>query len=255
MKLIEVVFDHTAEDKHYYGGPNGWKAHLALLHKGISVEIEEATHHDLRYKLTEKNGKRITSPSVELEDGSLLSGSFQIAEYLEEKYSDRLSLFTGSKSNHPDAVKAGKAYARLIEAGLGDSHPQWAVWLDLFFSDLDARVTPGENRDYFTSDLKWGLGGYEKMTKRKTEEDLVARAKLNVLPLIQVLKDGKQLFLQGEEPGLVDYIVFGRYAMCRNNNPKLAKEIWEDQGNEIRGWVERIVERYPSIQKHLRAYE
>ncbi|KAJ3085399.1 hypothetical protein HK100_009059 [Physocladia obscura] len=260
MKLIELVFDPTATDRHYYGGPNGWKTRLSLLHMGIDVETEEASVCDLRYKLSEIHGKRITSPAIELEDGSLLCGSFDIAEYLEDKFPDRLSLFTGSLSKSVDAVKAkhfkvGKTYARLIDAGLGASDPQWAIWFDLVFPDIDKRVAQGEIREYFISDARLGPGGYEKMCKRGAQEDLVARAKLNVLPLIQVLKQNQGQFLQGEEPGFVDYVVFGRYAMCRNNNPKLAKEVWEDQGEEIQGWVERIVQRYPSIQKNLRAYE
>ncbi|KAJ3052620.1 hypothetical protein HDU99_008138, partial [Rhizoclosmatium hyalinum] len=181
---------------------------------------------------------KATSPAIELPDGKLLCGSFQIAEYLDATYPDRPSLFSGSKDSSPAVVKAGKAYAFMMDQGLGDSDPEWAVWLDIIVDDIQKRVVPGPNRDYFVSDAKWGPDGLKKMLARKEEQDLLTRVKANVLPLIASLKNRPGEFLQGEEPGFVDYVVFGRYAMCRNNNPKLAKEIWEDQGKEIAEWVE-----------------
>ncbi|KAJ3073764.1 hypothetical protein HDU98_000755 [Podochytrium sp. JEL0797] len=256
MKFYELVFSHTATDQHFYGGPNGWKTHLSLLHKDIPVEIEPVTHHDLKFKLTqERGGQRTTSPAVELEDGSLLCGAFAIAEHLEKTYPERPSLFSGSKSSHPDAVQAGKAYARMMDLGLGDSDSQWAVWLELALPSMADRVTPGPNRDYFTSDAKWGPNGFQNMISSATPAETLARAKWNVWPIVQALKERPGEFLQGQEPGFVDYVVFGRYAMCRNCCPGLAKQAWEDQGEEIGLWVERIVSRYPSIRAHLRAYE
>ncbi|KAI8839757.1 hypothetical protein BJ741DRAFT_598592 [Chytriomyces cf. hyalinus JEL632] len=255
ITLHELILDPSEEAPYFLSLPNGWKAHLSILHKGLSVKLQTHTHWDIKNNLSARNGgNRTTSPAIDLEDGSLLCDSFAIAEYLEAKFPDKPSLFSGSLSHDPAAVLVGKQYARFINAGLGDSDPQWAVWLELSVADLAARIPQDSKyRKYFTSDAKWGeTNGFEKMVKRTRDEDLVGRAKLNVLPLVAALKS--QPFLQGSEPGFVDYVVFGRYAMCRNANPALAKQVWEDQGVEIAKWVESIVGRYPSIAKHLRAH-
>ncbi|KAI8614110.1 hypothetical protein BC830DRAFT_1169685 [Chytriomyces sp. MP71] len=254
MKFYELSLN---DESPYYGGPNGWKTHLSLLHKGLSFETVLATHWELKYELTaRRGGQRTTSPAVELSDGTFLTDSFAIARWLEDTYPDAPSLFTGGDAGGAAARAVGERYARLVDVGLGDSDSEWAVWLELSVPGIAARVTKGDkNWEYFSSELKWGPGGLDGVLQKAKAGDLITRAKHNVLPFVTVLKERPGEFLQGPQPGFADFVVFGRYAMCRNNmEPTVAKEIWEDQGSEIVQWVRGIVERYPSIEKHLRPY-
>ncbi|KAJ3208974.1 hypothetical protein HDU83_005297 [Entophlyctis luteolus] len=258
MKFFELVFNPDAPDRHLYPGPNGWKTHLSLLHKNVPVEVQEITYLDLRSAefMAKNGGNPGTSPAVELPDGSILCDSFRIAEYLESEYPDAPSLFSGSTSKDPAAIAAGKAYAFMMTCGLGDSDPEWAVWMHLTAEDLAAKCAPGPLHDYFVSDRKWGgENAFAKFCAVKREQDLVKRAKANLMPLVKTLKNRPGEFLQGVEPGFVDYVVFGRYAMCRNCNPTLAKEIWEDEAKEIADWVDRLLARYPSVRQHLQPYD
>ncbi|KAI9360836.1 hypothetical protein DFJ73DRAFT_793435 [Zopfochytrium polystomum] len=265
--LYELRFDHDPE---FFAGPNGWKVHLSLLHKQLPYKVEMVNYIELRSTVRDRHPvaaggpPRITSPALEISsagggggDGdhpSLLCDSFRIAEYLEASHPDRPSLFSGTSSSSSDAaaVRIGKAYARLVDLGLGNSDPQWGVWFDLIFPDLQARLDAGANRDYFVSDARLGPGGYAALMARPGREDLVARARASLAPVRTALAERPGEFLQGAAPGFADFVLFGRYAMVRNSNPALAKLVFEDVGEEIRAWVNGIVERYPQIQKHLR---
>ncbi|KAI8855278.1 glutathione S-transferase [Chytridium lagenaria] len=255
LKLYDIVFDHNADDRAFYRSPNPWKIRLSLLHKRIPFQTVEMTLLEVSTDLTAKKGSKATAPALELEDGTLICDSYRIAEYLEENYPNAPSLFTGTSTipADPAAVTLGKAYGRLVDCGLGNSDPQWAVWFDLIFPDLQAAASEGSaNREYFISDSRLGPNGFQIQMDRPKKEDLLGRAKLTVLPLITVLRERPGEFFQGKEPGFVDYVIFGRYAMCRNNNPVICKQVWEDQGVEIEQWVERIIERFPEIKAHLR---
>ncbi|KAI8832727.1 hypothetical protein BC829DRAFT_408343 [Chytridium lagenaria] len=231
LKLYDIIFDHDTHDP-YYRSPNPWKIRLALLQKGLPFETIEVTHIDISTTLTARYGKRATCPALELEDGTLLCDSYHIAEYLEENYptphpsSQATPLFPLPAAE----ITLGKAFSRLVDLGLGDSDPQWAVWLELILPDLIAAAP-------------------HAMTDKALERDaLLERAKLNILPIAAVLRERPGEFLQGREPGFTDFVVFGRYAMCRNCNPGLAKA-------GIMEWVERMVERFPEIRGHLRPYD
>ena len=64
-------------------------------------------------------------------------------------------------------------------------------------------------------------------------EELTRRARMNVQPLITILRESASDYLQGTSPGFVDYVLFGRYAYCRMLDARLAQQIWNDQGMEI----------------------
>ncbi|KAI9352974.1 hypothetical protein DFJ73DRAFT_795499 [Zopfochytrium polystomum] len=249
--LYELRFDHDPE---FYAGPNGWKVHLSLLRKQVPYKVELVNFLQLQSTIRERHPvagggpARITSPALEITsvaaaDGGthkplLLCDSFRIAEYLEATYPDRPSLFSGvAGPADPAAVRVGKAYARLVDLGLGNSDPQWGVWYDLIFPDMQARLEPGANRDYFVSDARLGPGAYAAAMARPGKEDLVARAKASLAPVRLALAERPGEFLQGPEPGFADFVLFGRYAMVRNSNPALAKRVFDDVGEEIREWV------------------
>ncbi len=231
-----------------YFSPNPWKTRMGLLHKGVQFETIPVTLLDVRRDLaTRSNQPNITVPAIELPNGKFIYDSFHIAEWLENTYPDRPSLFTGDgQSTNKSQLKhilMGKNYARMIDLGLGASKPEWAVWFDLFFPQLDQLMSEGEVRDYFRSDIRLGPQGYQKLISLDQQE-LIRRAKMNVQPLLQILRERPNEYFQGTHPGQVDYIIFGRYAYCRMIDSQLTKQIWEDQGEELSNWIDKLFKAY-----------
>jgi glutathione S-transferase len=112
---------------------------MGFLHKGVPFETIPVTLIDVRRDLvTRSNQSNIYVPAIELPNGKFIYDSFHIAEWLEDNYPDRPSLFTGdgqpTNKAQPEHISMGKKYARMIDLGLGASKPEWAVWFDLFFS-------------------------------------------------------------------------------------------------------------------------
>ncbi|KAJ3119018.1 hypothetical protein HDU96_003193 [Phlyctochytrium bullatum] len=254
VKFYELIY--TPADAPYYTTPNTWKVRLSLLHKKVPFETKEIDLIGTATELSAKRGSKATVPALEFDDGSILCDSFKIAEYLEKTYPDAPSLFTGTSAvpASEGEVALGKAYARLVDLGLGNSGPQWAVWYDIIAPEMLLSLPPGPNRDYIVQDSRHQPGGFQWQVERRDKEDLIGRAKLNVQPLITILKERPGEFFQGKEPGFADFVLFGRYAMCRNSNPKIGKEIWDDQGVEIVQWVERMLQKYPEIKPHIKPY-
>ncbi|KAI8819006.1 uncharacterized protein EV422DRAFT_536306 [Fimicolochytrium jonesii] len=261
--------------------PNTWKTRMGMLHKGVTFETVPLSVLGFRTDLAKESGlSKITAPAIRLPNShtsgnavandasnpaartTFLYDSFRIAEWLDTAYPDAPSLFTGdgkpTRGAHQPHITTGKAFARLIDLGLGASDPQWAVWFDLFFPELyalhSASSVPGL-LDYFASDARLGLNGAHRLLSLDRAE-LTARAKLTVLPLIQILKERPGEYIQGKWPGQADYVVFGRYAFCRTLNKQLCREIWEDQAPELEAWVERLCKAYGGhAQKVFEAYE
>lgn len=245
IKFYDLV---PSIDSNIFFSPNTWKTRLCLLHKGVKFETVPTTLLDFRGILSQRsNQPEISAPAIELPDGTFIYDSFRIAEWLETAYPDAPSLFTGDGKVSRDAriehVAMGKNYARLIDLGLGASKPEWAVWFELFFPHLDCLMQGDELRTYFTSDVRHGPQGYQKLLKLDRQE-LIRRAKANVQPLAQVLRERSGEYFQGKFPGQVDYVVFGRYAYCRMLNPELAQEIWQDQDEDLRQWIEKLSNAY-----------
>ncbi|KAJ3095874.1 hypothetical protein HDU97_006448 [Phlyctochytrium planicorne] len=265
IKLFELVADVDTSDNGFYNTPNTWKVRLALLRKKISFETVPVTILDVSSTLTtrfraQKNDPnvRATAPGIELEDGTLLFDSYTIASYLEETYPDAPSVFdhgTGKEVKARGTLALGKRVARVIDTGLGNSDPQWAVWYDMILPHMYAPYKPGPVRDYFTLDSRHGgPGGFQRALERPQKEDLVGRSKKAIGPLVTLLKEQGD-FLQGsKEPGFADFVIFGRYAMVRNNDVALAKEVFEGVDPVIGAWVGRMLDAFPELKPHLKPY-
>ncbi|CAF2753698.1 unnamed protein product [Rotaria sp. Silwood2] len=243
-----------ASSTHYFS-PNTWKTRMSLLHKGVKFETISATLLDFRGDLARRSNQRhISAPAIELPDGTFIYDSFRIAEWLENAYPNAPSLFTGdgklSCDAWPEHINLGKNYARMIDLGLGASKPEWAVWFDLFFPQLDKIITGEEHRAYFISDARHGPQGYQKLLSLDCQE-LMRRAKMNIQPLVQILRERPNEYFQGTHPGQVDYVIFGRYAYCRMLDTKLTREIWNDQGEELNTWIKKLSQAYDGHAQQL----
>lgn len=229
---------------------------MCLLHKNVQFETIPITVMDLRNDLVKRsNNVDIKAPIIELEDGTFIHDSFRIAQWLERNYPDQPSLFSGNgkttNESNADELALGERYSRFIDFGLGGSDPQWAIWFELFFPEFDRLMSVDEQtRIYFRSDQRLGPNGYEKLLSL-SRDDLIRRAKSNLQPLTNLLRENSNSFLQGSHAGLVDYILFGRYAYGRMLNPDLCREIWNEQSTEVDQWINRLTNLYDRHAERL----
>lgn len=217
--------------------PNTWKTRLSLLHKGIQFRLVPMTNIEVYRDLSKLAGKppgQVTCPAIQLEEGTFIWDSFQIAKHLDERYPEKPLILD-------------ERLTKLLDIGLGSGEPQWSVWFDLAFPymlEFIQKNSDAENAEYFASPSRLGTS-LESLTVRD-EEALKKRAKNALLPIAEILKDGN--FVTSKlEPGLVDYIIFGRYAMLRTVNPSLAKEVFDEVDKNVAAWLQRIMQRYPTI--------
>jgi glutathione S-transferase len=248
IKMIKFYDLIPSTNSTCFFSPNTWKTRMDLLHKGVQFETIPVTLLDVRRDLAARsNHPNISVPAIELPNGKFIYDSFHIAEWLEDTYPDRPSLFTGdgqlTNKAQSEHLLMGKKYARMMDLGLGASKPQWGVWFELFFPQLDQLMSEGEVRDFFRSDARLGPQGYQKLISLDRQQ-LIDRAKLTVQPLLQILRERPNEYFQGTHPGHVDYIIFGRYAYCRMLDPQLAKQVWEDQGDELSNWIDKLCKAY-----------
>jgi glutathione S-transferase len=176
--------------------PYCWRAKMALAHKGLAVET-------IPWRFTEKDAIAFSQQDrvpVLVDGERWINDSWAIAEYLDNAYPDRPSLFGGPK---------GKALAR-FHANWSDGFLQLGM-LKLIVLDIFNHLDP-KDRAYFRKSREERLG--------KTLEEVVADRAQSVvtfrnglLPLRLTLK--MQKFLGGDEPHYADYAVFGGFQWCR----------------------------------------
>lgn len=190
------MYDLAAADAARRFSPYCWRVRLALAHKGLEVET-------IPWRFTEKEA---IAPSGQgrvpvLVDGDKwVSDSWAIAEYLEDKYPDRPSLFGGA---------AGRALSRFY-AGWADGvlNPSLVRFLVL---DVWKQVDP-KDKDYFRKTREERVGA--TLEAYVAERDKYLKGfRDSLLPLRLALK--AQPFLGGDRPLQADYIVFGGFQWAR----------------------------------------
>lgn len=204
--------------------PHGWKAVMALAHKGL--EFEERPTPFTAIPAVEGG----FSPTVPvLNDGRrLVRDSFDIALYLDDTYPDRPTLFGGP---------GGRALSRMVE-GYVQTMLQ-AAMMKIIVKDIHDCLAP-EDQAYFRTTREQRLG--------RTLEDVEAghAAELAAFPpklepVRHMLKF--QPFLGGDGPLFADYILFGALQWARVVSPKQLLPA-EDP---VHGWFERCLDLHGGI--------
>lgn len=176
--------------------PFCWRIRMALAHKGIEAER-------MAWRFSDKDA---IAPSGQgrvpvLVDGERwIADSWAIANYLEDAYPDRPSLFGGP---------AGRALSRFYTTWT-DTAVHRAM-IRLLVLDIWKHVH-AKDRDYFRTSREQRFG--------QPLEDMVAgrEARLpefraTLAPVRQVLEGQK--FLGGEQPLYADYTLFGAFQWAR----------------------------------------
>ena len=191
-----TLYELAGSDASRPFSPHCWKVRLALKHKGLDFTTATAGFTEIPGL---EGGFSKLVPI--LRDGeTLVADFFAIAEYLENTYPDRPSLFGG---------EGGKTLSRFIESWTQRTiHPGIAR-----FAMLDIHDGLGE------SDQRYFREGREKSVGT-TLENFVADREARVEPFLKSLEPlratlARQAFLGGDRPLFADYIVFGAFQWAR----------------------------------------
>jgi glutathione S-transferase len=196
LKLFELV--GTDETRPF--SPYCWRTRMALAHKGVGAE-------SIPWRFTEKaaisphNSEKVP---VLLDGDKAVADSWVIANYLEDSYPDRPSLFGG---------EGGRAMGRMLNwwgdvVVIGGMFP-------LIVADIVGHLRPVD-QVYFRQSREARFGKKLEQVTANRDNDVVGFRK-GLDPMRLTLKT--QPFLGGTTPNYADYIVFGGFQWARAVSP------------------------------------
>jgi len=206
--------------------PYCWRTRMALAHKGLD-------YASIPWRFTEKD---VIAPHgservpVLLHGETPVTDSWVIANYLEDNFPDRPSLFGGD---------GGRAMARFINAW-GDVAVVGGIF-PLIVADIPAHLGPAD-QTYFRASREVRLG--RKLEDAAAERDVAVVAfRRSLEPLRLTLRS--QPFLGGTAANYADYIVFGGFQWARAVSAfKLLEE-----GDPIHAWREKLLDAFDGLAR------
>lgn len=227
LRLFELV----GTDASRPFSPFCWRTRLALAHKGLSAE-------SIPWRFTEKQAiapMGAEKVPVLLDGDKSIVDSWVIANYLEDAYPDRPSLFGG---------EGGRAMGRMINwwgdiAIIGGIFPHIIAEIPGHLAPVDAA--------YFrkTREARFGKPLEDVMAGR---DGTVAGFRKSLEPLRQTLK--AQAFLGGEAPNYADYIVFGGFQWARVISPFRLLEA----DDPVYAWREKLLDAFDCLARKSPGY-
>ncbi|MBO6719327.1 MAG: glutathione S-transferase family protein [Rhizobiaceae bacterium] len=217
IRLYELV----GADPRRPFSPHCWKTAWSLAHKGLDYE---AVPTPFTAVPSVEGGASKTVPVIR--DGeTVVSDSFQIAQYLDETYPDRPTLFGG---------EGGRALSRFVERWMQFSvHPFLGRVMLMDIHDCLAPVDQAYFRQ--SREARFGIRLEEGPLGR---EEGVTAFRASLMPLRKTLE--MQPFLGGEAPLFADYVVAGTFQWARVVSPMRMLEA----DDPIAIWFERILDLY-----------
>ncbi|SJZ74380.1 glutathione S-transferase family protein [Consotaella salsifontis] len=216
-----LLYELVGRDAQRPFSPHCWKVRMALSHKGLDFETVPVPFTEIP---TIEGGVTKIVPLIR--DGDrLVADSFAIAQYLDEAYPDRPTLFGGP---------GGVALSRFVESWSQRTiHP---VVTSFAVRDIHDFLAPVDQA-YFREDRERKLGARleEVQEGREGRVDGFLKA---IAPLRALLE--RQPFVGGEGPLFADYIVFGAFQWLR-----VASSFQPlPEGDALSQWFERCLDLY-----------
>jgi glutathione S-transferase len=219
-----LMHDLAGADPALRFSPYCWRTRMALAHKGLAVET-------IPWRFTDKEALAFSGQGrvPVIRDGDrVVSDSWAIAEYLDDAYPDRPSLFGGATE---------RAHARFINA-----------WADgvvlggiarLIVRDL-LDVVAAQDVAYFRQSREARFGMTLEQVQADRDTGVVA-FRATLLPARLVL--GRQPFLGGEAPSYADHILFGtlQWPRCASRFALL------ETADPIAAWQERMLDLFDGL--------
>ncbi|HYF09432.1 MAG TPA: glutathione S-transferase family protein [Acetobacteraceae bacterium] len=229
--MARRLYDLCGADPARRFSPYCWRARLALAHKGLEVETVPWRFTD-RAVIAAHGAEKVP---VLLDGSRAVADSWAIAEYLEDSYPDRPSLFGG---------EGGRALAKFIN-GWADA-VMIAGIARLVVSDIPPLLDPAD-RDYFVTsrEKRFGMPLAQVTADRETR---VVAFRESLIPLRLVLRG--RPFLHGDAPAYADAIAFGplQWARCVSAFSLLA------QDDPVHAWRDRMLSAYGGIARAAPAF-
>jgi glutathione S-transferase len=204
---------------------------MALAHKGLLAD-------SIPWRFTEKGAiapHGSENVPVLLHDENAVVDSWAIANYLEDTYPDRPSLFGGD---------GGRAVGRLID-GWGDIAIVGGIF-PLIVADIPGHLAPVD-ADYFRKSREARLGKPLEETVAARDKSVVGFRK-SLAPMRLTLK--AQPYLSGEKPNYADYIVFGGFQWARAVSPFQLLE----QDDPLYAWRGRLLDAFDGMARKSPGY-
>lgn len=205
-----------------------WRTRMALRHKGLEFQSTPVAMSD-KDAIAFSGGK--TVPVIK--DGeTVVRDSWRIAEYLEDKYPERPSLFGGA-----------------VGRGVTQTFNTWVdraivpAMMPVIVADVHERVDPADEQ-YFRRQFE----GFLKSTleeARSRAPQAQERLKHVLAPLEAALK--RQPFVCGAGPAYADYILFSVVQWARAMSPRVIF----DTSDALYSWRERILDLYDAFARNI----
>jgi glutathione S-transferase len=227
LKLFELV--GTDETRPF--SPYCWRTRMALAHKGLGVE-------SIPWRFTEKaaisphNSEKVP---VLLDDDTAVVDSWVIANYLEDRYPDRPSLFGG---------EGGRAMGRMLN-WWGDVMVIGGMF-PLIVADIVEHLRPVD-QVYFRQSREARFGKPLEQVVANRDMDVESFRK-GLDPMRLTLKT--QPFLGGAAANYADYIVFGGFQWARAVSPfALLKP-----NDPVYAWRETMLDAFDGMARKSPGY-
>jgi glutathione S-transferase len=228
-----TLYERVGGSDDHRPSPYSWRARYALAHKGLAVE----RHVPVKFHDKESiafSGQGLVPILVDGE--TTVPDSWAIAEYLEEAYPERPSLFGGPQA---------KELTHFVNAW-ADTALMPAVF-PLVIGDLYANIAE-DDQTYFRETREKRLG---RSIESFAEDRPAFEANLGkvLAPLRARLKD--RAFVAGEAPAYADYIVFSifQFARCASPTPILPAD------DPLRAYVDRVSDLFDGLGATCRRLE
>jgi len=227
-----TMYDLAGVEAERRFSPFCWRTKMALAHKGLAVETVpwRFTEKD---KLPQPNAGRVP---VIVDDGLVVHDSTVIADYLDEHYPDRPSLFGGDTA---------RALARFIQNWTETVLQPGLIRLVLL--DIYRHIGAADQA-YFRRDRETRFG----TTLEEFVGDRDARLPLfrtSLEPLRRTVE--RQAFISGGAPAYPDYIVFGAFMWARaiSDYALLAAD------DPVRAWRGRMLDLFDGLARRAPGYD
>jgi glutathione S-transferase len=221
-----TFYDLCGKDSKRFS-PYGWRTRMALAHKGLDYALELV-------KFGEKDKVAFSGQKLVpvIRDGErVVHDSWAIAEYLEDRYPDRPSLF---------GAAAGRGMAQVIN-GFVNTAVQ-PLLAPLIVADVVEHVDPAD-RDYFVSSREARFGRHLAEVQAGRDERVDALRKAMEPSRAAVTN---RPFVAGDAPTYADYTLFGtlQWARCTSRFAVVTAD------DPIHAWFERLLDLHGGLGRN-----
>ncbi len=226
------LYDLAAADEERRFSPYCWRIKMALAHKELDVET-------IPWRFIEKDAIAFSKQGrvpVLVDGEKTVTDSWVIANYLEDRYPDRKSLFGDTSCRAPTRFIASWADGALLPA-----------IAQLILIDVFAHLHE-KDKTYFRESREKRLGTTLEKFCANRDDTVVQFRKTLLAPLRLAL--GSQPFLGGAGQTYADHAVFGAFQWARVTSPFKLLE----PDDPVAGWRERMLDLYGGFARRSVGY-